>query len=37
VVDVEGWGDLKEALTIIDECTERYNKIENKPADLFKI
>ena len=37
VVDVEGWGDLSQALAIIDECTERFNKIENKPADLFNI
>ena len=37
VVDVEGWGDLTQALAIIDECTERFNSIENKPADLFKI
>ncbi len=37
VVDVEGWGDLSEALRIIDECTERYNQIENKTDDLFNI
>ncbi len=37
VVDVGGWGDLGEALAIIDECTERFNSIENKPADLFNI
>lgn len=37
VVDVEGWGDLSQALAIIDECTERFNNIENKPEDLFKI
>jgi inorganic pyrophosphatase len=37
VVDVEGWGDLSQALAIIDECTERFNQLENKPEDLFKI
>jgi len=37
IVDVEGWGDLDQALSIIDECTDRFNAIENKPADLFKI
>jgi inorganic pyrophosphatase len=37
VVDVGGWGDLTEALAIIEECTELFNQIENKPADLFNI
>ena len=37
VVDVEGWGDLNQALAIIDECTERFNQIENKPEGLFNI
>lgn len=37
VVDVEGWGDLSQALAIIDECTERFNQIENKTDDLFNI
>ena len=37
IVDVEGWGDLSQALAIIDECTERFNQLENKPDDLFKI
>ncbi len=37
VVDVGGWGDLNEALEIIDECTERFNQIPNKPAGLFSI
>lgn len=37
VVDVGGWGDLNAALSIIKDCTDRYNQIENKPADLFSI
>jgi inorganic pyrophosphatase len=37
VVDVEGWGDLREALAIIEECTERFNQIPNKPEGLFSI
>lgn len=37
VVDVEGWGDLKKALEIIDECKERFNQIKNKPDGLFSI
>jgi inorganic pyrophosphatase len=37
VVDVGGWGNLEEALSIIDECTERFNRIPNKPEGLFGI
>ena len=37
VVDVEGWGDVNEAFSIIKECTDRFNQIENKPAGLFSI
>lgn len=37
VVDVEGWGNLDEALAIIEECTERFNQIPNKPEGLFSI
>jgi inorganic pyrophosphatase len=37
IVDVEGWGDLSQALVIIDECRERFNQIENKTEDLFNI
>jgi inorganic pyrophosphatase len=37
VVDVEGWGNLGEALAIIEECTERFNQIPNKPEGLFSI
>ena len=37
VVDVDGWGDLREALAIIEECTERFNQIPNKPEGLFSI
>lgn len=36
-VEVGGWGDLKDAYAIIKECTDRFNKIENKPAGLFSI
>jgi inorganic pyrophosphatase len=36
-VDVEGWGDVNEAFAIIDECTKRFNDIENKPEGLFSI
>jgi inorganic pyrophosphatase len=36
-VDVEGWGDVNEALAIIDECTERFEKIENRAEGLFSI
>jgi len=36
-VDVEGWGDVNEAMSIIKECTERFDQIENKPAGLFSI
>jgi inorganic pyrophosphatase len=37
VVDVEGWGDVKVAFSIIKECTDRFNQIENKPEGLFSI
>lgn len=37
VVDVEGWGDLDEALNIINECKKRFDAIENKPKHLFSI
>ena len=37
VVDVEGWGDLSEALRIIKLCTDRFNNIQNKPEGLFSI
>ena len=37
VVDVEGWGDLDEALRIIKLCTDRFNNIPNKPEGLFSI
>ena len=37
IVDVEGWGDVNEAFSIIKECTERFNQIENKPEGLFSI
>lgn len=37
IVDVEGWGDVTEAFSIIKECTDRFNQIENKPEGLFSI
>ncbi len=36
-VDVEGWGDVKEAVKIIDECIERFKALEDKPEGLFSI
>jgi inorganic pyrophosphatase len=36
-VDVEGWGDVKEAQRIISECVKRFEDIENKPEGLFSI
>jgi inorganic pyrophosphatase len=35
-VDVGGWGDVNEAYEN-QNCTERFNQIENKPAGLFSI
>lgn len=35
-VDVEGWGDLQKANTIIDECVERY-KNDNEAKGNFSI
>ena len=37
VVDVEGWGDLDEALRIIKLCSDRFQNIPNKPEGLFSI
>ena len=37
VVDVEGWGDLDEALKIIKLCSDRFQNIPNKPQGLFSI
>ena len=36
-VDVQGWGDVKEAQRIIKECVDRFDAIENKPQGLFSI
>jgi len=36
-VDVGGWGNVEEAYDIIKECTDRFEKIENKPEGLFCI
>ena len=37
VVDVEGWGDLSEALRIIKLCSDRFQNIPNRPEGLFSI
>ena len=37
VVDVEGWGDLREALRIIKLCSDRFQNIPNRPEGLFSI
>jgi inorganic pyrophosphatase len=34
-VDVGGWGDKRSVRN--QNCTERFNQIENKPAGLFSI
>ncbi|MCG9794158.1 inorganic diphosphatase [Flavobacterium algicola] len=36
-VDVGGWGDLDDALRIIQECKDRFDAIPNKPEGLFTI
>ena len=36
-VDVEGWGDVNEAIDIIEKCINRFAEIENKPDGLFSI
>ncbi|AWG21243.1 inorganic pyrophosphatase [Flavobacterium faecale] len=36
-VDVGGWGDLDDALRIIQECKDRFEAIPNKPEGLFTI
>lgn len=36
-VEVNGWGDVNEAKRLIDECTERFEKLENKAEGLFSI
>ena len=36
-VDVEGWGDVNEAIDIIEKCINRFANIENRPAGLFSI
>ncbi len=36
-VDVEGWGDVNEAIDIIEKCINRFANIENKPDGLFSI
>ena len=36
-VDVEGWGDVKEAKEIYVKCFNRFNDIENKQDGLFSI
>ena len=36
-VDVEGWGDVQEAYTIIDACIDRFESLQDKPEELFSI
>jgi len=36
-VDVEGWGDVQEAYTIIEECIDRFESLQDKPEELFSI
>lgn len=36
-VDVEGWGDVKEAYRIIKECIDRFEAIPDRPKGLFSI
>lgn len=36
-VEVNGWGDINEAKRLIEECTERFEKLENKAEGLFSI
>ncbi len=36
-VEVNGWGDVNEAKRLIEECTERFEKLENKAEGLFSI
>ena len=36
-VDVRGWGDRAAAEALIEECTVRFNNIENKAEGLFSI
>lgn len=36
-VEVNGWGDVNEAKRLIEECTDRFEKLENKAEGLFSI
>jgi inorganic pyrophosphatase len=36
-VDVRGWGDKAKAVALIEECTARFEQLEDKPAGLFTI
>ena len=36
-VDVGGWGDVKEAYKIVDDCTARYEMSEHKKKRTFTI
>lgn len=36
-VEVQGWGDVNEARSIIEKCVERFQALENKPEGLFSI
>lgn len=36
-VDVEGWGNVEEALDIIDKCTERFKKLPQHQKEGYAI
>ena len=36
-VDVRGWGDKAKAVELIEECTARFDALEDKPEELFSI
>jgi inorganic pyrophosphatase len=36
-VDVEGWGNVKEAKEIYVKCKNRFEEIQEKPEGLFSI
>jgi inorganic pyrophosphatase len=36
-VDVKGWGDVNKANQLIDECTERFESLQDKTEEMFTI
>lgn len=36
-VEVKGWGDVTKAKELIEECTARFEALEDKPEELFSI